>query len=255
MVCEHSPDGRRIDKNNLSKELHCGGDPLSRYKHKVLGGDKGYLQLLQFEVGQLFLANLGGGLGYLLRRLCIAPLFSGCGKNFILGRGVTLRTPGNITLGDNVAIDDGTLLDGGTGELSRMEIGDNVIVSKGCVVQAKTGLLAIGDGCDIGAHCILTSAGGIVLEDNVLIAGNCYLGGARYNMDRLDTPVMDQGIYSRGEVRVGRGSWIGAGATILDGVKVGEGAVIGAGALVTRDIPAFSIATGTPARVIRKRVE
>ena len=47
--------------------------------------------------------------------------------------------------------------------------------------------------------------------------------------------------------------WIGTGVSILPGVKVGTGSVIGAGAVVTHDIPADSIATGVPARVIRNR--
>jgi len=49
--------------------------------------------------------------------------------------------------------------------------------------------------------------------------------------------------------------WIGAGVIILDGVTIGPHAVIGAGSVVTKDIPADSIAVGVPARVMRKRGE
>ncbi len=64
---------------------------------------------------------------------------------------------------------------------------------------------------------------------------------------------MDQGIYSRGPISIGEGTWIGASATILDGVSIGRGCVIGAGSLVTANIPDYSIAVGVPAKVIRIR--
>jgi acetyltransferase-like isoleucine patch superfamily enzyme len=63
-------------------------------------------------------------------------------------------------------------------------------------------------------------------------------------------PVIQQGITARGIV-VEDGAWIGAGAILLDGVRVGAGAVIGAGAVVTQDVPAHSLAVGTPAQVVR----
>jgi acetyltransferase-like isoleucine patch superfamily enzyme len=49
--------------------------------------------------------------------------------------------------------------------------------------------------------------------------------------------------------------WLGLGVAVLEGVRIGRGAVIGAGAVVTRDIPAYAIAIGVPARVVRFRGE
>lgn len=246
-------DGEKIVKEILNKQLHQGNNPILRYKSKVLGANKGFLRLFQYELSQLFCANLGGGLGYLLRRVSMVSLFEKCGKGSIFGKGLLLRTPGNIVLGDKVAIDDHTLLDGGTGPACKMQIGDKVLISKGCVIQAKNGPLTIKDEVDIGAHVIISSAGGITLEKNVLIAGNCYIGGARYNLDALETPIMYQGVYSRGPITIGEGSWIGASVTILDGVTIGRGCVVGAGSLVTKNIPDFAIAIGSPAKVVRIR--
>lgn len=239
-----------VAKVVLAQQLHQGGNPISRYKAKVLGANKSYLRLFQFEFSQLFCSNLGGGLGYLLRKLSFASLFACCGKGAIFGKGIILRTPANISIGNNVAIDDHSLVDGGTGPECRMHIGDKVVISKGCVIQAKTGHLEIGSECDIGAHVILSSVGGITLAANVLIAGNCYIGGARYHRDSRETPIMYQGIYSRGPITIGEGTWIGASATILDGVTIGKGCVIGAGALVTKDIPDYTVAIGSPAKVL-----
>lgn len=54
-------------------------------------------------------------------------------------------------------------------------------------------------------------------------------------------------------VRIGAGADIGTNATILPGVSIGEGAIIGAGAVVTTNIPAYAVAAGVPARVLRYR--
>jgi galactoside O-acetyltransferase len=54
-------------------------------------------------------------------------------------------------------------------------------------------------------------------------------------------------------VRIGSGAWLGFNVSVLAGVTIGEGAVIGAGSIVTRDIPAWVVAAGNPARVIREQ--
>jgi len=54
-------------------------------------------------------------------------------------------------------------------------------------------------------------------------------------------------------VQIGSDVWIGANCTILGGVQIGDGAVVGAGSIVNKDIPAYAIAVGNPARVIKYR--
>lgn len=54
-------------------------------------------------------------------------------------------------------------------------------------------------------------------------------------------------------ITIGHDTWIGHGAIVMPGVMIGNGAVVGSGSVVTRDVPAFAIAVGTPARVMRPR--
>lgn len=59
---------------------------------------------------------------------------------------------------------------------------------------------------------------------------------------------------TRGGVTIGHDVWVGARAMILSGVTIGSGAVIAAGAVVTRDVPAYAIVAGVPAKVVRYRL-
>ena len=60
---------------------------------------------------------------------------------------------------------------------------------------------------------------------------------------------------SHGEIVVGHDVWIGVNAVILSGVKIGNGAVVAAGAVVTRDVPAYAVVGGVPAKLIKLRFE
>ncbi|MBR6091471.1 MAG: acyltransferase [Bacteroidales bacterium] len=57
--------------------------------------------------------------------------------------------------------------------------------------------------------------------------------------------------YKTGEIHIGKGVMVGMETLIMPGVTIGDGAIIGAGSIVTKDIPAWTIATGRPARVVK----
>jgi acetyltransferase-like isoleucine patch superfamily enzyme len=244
----------RILKTPLATELHeARVSPIKRYWRKALG-DVSLTQFILYELATTLFGDLGGALGYLLRKQMYGPLFGRMGSGVILGKGITLRHPARIRLGDQVAIDDYVLLDASGPEGSSVHLGERVIVSRNSVIQGKSGPLTIGARTDIGCNTIITSpAAGIQIGRSVLIAGNCYIGGSRYITDRLNVPMIDQGIYSKGPVIIEDDCWLGAGVTILDGVHIGKGSIVGAGAVVTKDLPDYSVAVGTPAGVIRTR--
>ncbi|MBA3263828.1 MAG: acyltransferase, partial [Thermoleophilaceae bacterium] len=72
-----------------------------------------------------------------------------------------------------------------------------------------------------------------------------------HRFDDPERPVPWQGFTSKGPTRVESNVWCGANVVVTGGVTIGERCVIGANSVVTRDIPAFSVAAGIPARVLR----
>lgn len=246
-------ESQRIAKIPLSQQLNqTQSSALKRYQAKAVGTTQ-LLPFLSYELITLLFGNLAGSLGYITRKMFYPRLFKQVGKSAIFGKGMVVRYPGRITLGNNVAIDDYVLLDAsGAGEAG-INIGDSVIISRNCVIQGKTAAVTIKDKTDIGCNTILTSGAGIFIGCSVLIAANCYIGGGRYMTNRLDVPMMEQGVYTKGPVEIGDDVWLGAGAIVLDGVKIGKGCIVGAGSVVTKDLPDYAIAVGVPARIIKNR--
>jgi acetyltransferase-like isoleucine patch superfamily enzyme len=111
------------------------------------------------------------------------------------------------------------------------------------------------DEVTMGAHSTLnpyaTARGNVRVGDGVRIGAHSSLLGFNHSFEP-DRPVYQQPVTSRGIV-VGDDVWIGSHAVVLDGVSVGSHAVIGAGAVVTKDVPAWAVVAGNPARVIRDR--
>lgn len=248
-----SNDIKVISKVSLAEQLGSGKTSLlKRYQDKVLG-DASIAKLAYYEMVVLLFSNLPGSLGYVFRKRFFKGLFKGFGSGVILGQGIVLRHPNRMQLGNRVAIDDHVLLDASGSGDKGVCLGDDVIISRNCVIQGKTGPIHLGNKVDIGCSAILSSTNGIFIGDSVLIAGNCYIGGGRYITDRTDIPMMEQGLFSKGPVVIEDDVWLGAGATVLDGVKIGRGSIIGAGTLVTKDIPEYSVAVGVPAKVVKTR--
>lgn len=248
-----SQDKKLIHKLPLSQQLNQNkASALARYQQKVLGHQK-LLAFIEYELLTVCFSNLASSLGYLLRKKFYPRLFKQVGASLIFGKGIVLRCPGQISIGDRVAIDDYTLLDAsGAGEPG-ISLGDDVIISRNCVIQGKTAAVKIGHKTDIGCNTIISSSGGISIGNSVLIAGNCYIGGGRYITDRLDLPMMDQGLYSKGAVTIDDDVWLGAGAIVLDGVQIGKGCIVGAGAVVTKNLPEYAVAVGVPASIVKHR--
>ena len=128
-------------------------------------------------------------------------------------------------------------------ELFYNQIGENsIIYNQLTVVRPKN--VKIGKNVTVMNGVLLMSAGGITIEDNVLVAANVQL--ITNNHDPYDRYVI-----TCKPILIKEGAWIGAGATILPGVTVGKYAIVGANSLVSKDIPDYGIAVGSPAKVIK----
>jgi len=133
-----------------------------------------------------------------------------------------------------------------------VRISGSLSISSGKFCDHPT--LRIGDRSFMGHNVRITCNREVVIEEDVLIAGNCkisdYDGHATSLERRLTeaTPTADE-IRS---VRICRGAWIGGGALILKGVTVGEGAIVGANSVVTHDAPAYSVVAGSPAKIVKQ---
>ncbi|MGV3503196.1 MAG: sugar O-acetyltransferase [Adhaeribacter sp.] len=106
--------------------------------------------------------------------------------------------------------------------------------------------ITIGRDVFVNHACTFMDRGGITLEDEVLI-------GPKVNLITTNHPINPaerRATISR-PIVIKKRAWIGAGATILAGVTIGENAIVAAGAVVSRDVPANTIAGGVPAKLIR----
>jgi maltose O-acetyltransferase len=92
----------------------------------------------------------------------------------------------------------------------------------------------------------------VTIGNNVFIAPNVVISTAAHPIDALER---NSALEFAKPIRIGNNVWIGATVTILPGVEIGDNVTIGAGSVVTRSIPANSVAVGNPCRVIRSLPE
>lgn len=114
--------------------------------------------------------------------------------------------------------------------------------------------LSIGNNGNFGAFNHITCINKIQIGDNCLTGKWVTISDNNHGTTDFDTlheaPVIRK-LYTKGPVIIGNNVWIGDKATILGGVTIGDGAVIAANSVVTKDVPAYCVVGGNPARVIK----
>ena len=151
------------------------------------------------------------------------------GKWIDIRRGLRVNRPKNIVLGNHVMI----------GRLSRLSCYDD-------------GKINIEDRCYIGQFFSVMAGGNVTIKQDTLIASYVAIIGENHSMNpECGVKYGDQPLIKQ-NVEIGENCWIGEKVVILPGVKIGEWSIIGAGSVVNRTIPAYSIAVGNPAKVIKK---
>ena len=168
------------------------------------------------------------------------------GKFGVVGHIAQLNCPECISIGDGTWFGEGLYL-------TAWKTFD-CIVNGQKHTQAFCPTIIIGENCHFGAHNHITSTNKIEIGNNLLsgkwvtITDNSH---GQITKEELLIDPLKRPIYSKGPVVIGDNVWIGDKATILPGVTIGDGAVIAANAVVTKDVPAYSVVAGNPAKVIK----
>lgn len=126
-----------------------------------------------------------------------------------------------------------------------IKIGDNTYIGMGCFIVGN--LIEIGSNTVINRGTYLDGRVPLKIGNNISISNYCYIQTNSHDPQSPDF----HGVWE--PVVIEDNVWVGAKALILTGVTLGEGCVIGAGAVVTKSIPAYTIAVGCPAKVIKSR--
>ncbi|MCP5053562.1 MAG: hypothetical protein GY940_40725, partial [bacterium] len=150
--------------------------------------------------------------------------------------------------------DDNTVIDAKGEDNSGLKIGNNVLVGRNSSISCKGGDIEIGNYSNIGPNNIIISESTLKIGQYVFTSGHVYMiAGGTHSFDRTDIPIWHQPSVSKGGILMADDIWIGASATILDGVKIGKGAIIGAATLVHKRIRPYTVNLGVPAQVVKKR--
>jgi len=161
-------------------------------------------------------------------------LFGAYGKNVYIEPGVVINRPRFVEVGNYVRIKRNTSINLHPKDKKSKEIllfiGDHVIISEGCIISA----------CNR-----------IVIEENVGISPNVMIIDNSRKPGDIIRPSKEQKL-EIGTVHIGADSWIAYGACVLPNVTIGRHCIIGALSVVNRDIPPYSVAVGSPAKVVKR---
>jgi maltose O-acetyltransferase len=128
--------------------------------------------------------------------------------------------------------------------------GPDINIEKGAFFGSGAGL-RIGARSSIGVRAEIL--GPTTIGCNVMMGPEVVVLTNQHETDRIDIPMIDQGLSQQAPVMIEDDVWIGYRAILQPGVTVGKGAIIGAGAVVTRNVPPYAVVAGVPARILRYR--
>jgi acetyltransferase-like isoleucine patch superfamily enzyme len=135
----------------------------------------------------------------------------------------------------------------------RLELGPHVLLEPDVWITAPgAARVRIGTGTFLNIAVMVAAVELVEIGDHCMLANGCFVTDGNHRYDDPHRPVPWQGFTTKGPTRIGDNVWCGANVVVTSGVTIGERCVIGANSVVTRDIPAFSVAAGSPARVLRR---
>jgi acetyltransferase-like isoleucine patch superfamily enzyme len=145
---------------------------------------------------------------------------------------------------------------------SVIKVGRDCLIEGGLVTETDESSINIGDNTYIGGGTVIDCVKSICIGNDVLISYGCVLADSdnhsiSYSIRKKDVADWklrkhDWTTTNSRPIIISTGVWIGAKSIILKGVTIGKGSVVGAGSVVTKDVPAWTIVAGNPARIIRE---
>lgn len=120
--------------------------------------------------------------------------------------------------------------------------------------QKFTPSIIIGDDFSAESDCYISAINQIQIGNDVLLASRVTIidhNHGKRDFSDLEIPPMKRELSSKGPIVIEDNVWLGENVTVLGGVRIGRNSIVGANSVVTKDIPANSIAAGNPAKIIR----
>lgn len=147
--------------------------------------------------------------------------------------------------------------------LKYVSVGDGTYISSGVQLTAwdthggkqYSPSITIGNNCTIRENSHITAISSITIGDNLLTGTNVLITDNSHGKSTRDHMAMAptaRPLYSKGPVVIGNSVWLGNNVCVMPGVTIGDGAIIGANSVVTHDVPAYAVACGIPAKVIKQ---
>jgi acetyltransferase-like isoleucine patch superfamily enzyme len=134
----------------------------------------------------------------------------------------------------------------------RLEVGPHTLFEPDVWLTAPApAQIRIGEGCFLNIGVMVAAVELVEIGDHCMFANGCFVTDGNHRFDDPDKPVPWQGFSTKGPTRIGDNVWCGAHVVVTSGVTIGRRSIIGANSVVTRDVPPFSIAAGSPAKVLR----
>jgi acetyltransferase-like isoleucine patch superfamily enzyme len=160
-----------------------------------------------------------------------------------VGRGLSVRGPLRLYVSGRLSLGRGVTINSGPSNCVGGDRRMSIRVGKGAE-------LIIGNGCGLSNSTIFATVR-IVIHDETFIGGGCDIYDSDFHPLAPEDRQAGRPAASAG-VEIGPRAFLGSHSIILKGVTIGEGAVIAAGSVITRDVPAFEVWGGRPARFLRK---
>jgi len=205
-----------------------------------------------------FLSWCPGALGLLLRQKLYPRFLNQCGRNVLFGRFVTLRGAKKISIGSGVIVNDHALFDAENYRVPGIVISieDNVFIGTGTKVISLGEEIVIKKNANLGSECRVLSDQKTIIEENVLLAAYCRVGGTGNEQHKTRKELKKDTSRVENEItEIGSGCWLGVRTIFHSGVQIGEGTIIGAHGVVENRLPQKVVAVGNPAKVLYSRVE